>query len=233
LMRAVRNGGFAFGLASDGDADRFALVDGRGRLLSETEAVALLVDHLGATRTLRRGLALSVATGSLAEQTARARGIAVTRVGLGFAPLASALRGARADIAGEESGGFAWRRLGVDKDGILAGALALEAAASEPLHERVARLTAAHGRSACGRIAVPASAGARRALARLEASPPQRVAGSAARVADAGDGIRIGFDDGFLYWRASGTEAVIRVYAEARSSAALARRLAAGAARLR
>jgi phosphomannomutase len=233
LMGAVRDGGFAFGLASDGDADRFALVDGRGRLLSETESLALLVDHLGATRPLPFGLALSVAAGSLAERAARAHGLAVQRVGIGFSPLATVLRERRADIAGEESGGFAWRRMGLDKDGILAGALALEAAASEPLHERMARLARAHGRAACGRLAVPASARAGRALARLGAAPPERVAGVRVATADATDGVRIGFADGFLYWRASGTEPVIRVYAEAPSQAALVRRLAAGAARLR
>jgi len=233
LMRAVRDGGFSFGLASDGDADRFALVDGRGRLLSETAALALLVDHLAATRPLPRGLALSVAAGSLAERAARAHGLGVQRVGMGFSPLATMLRERRAEIAGEESGGFAWRRMGLDKDGILAGALALEAAASEPLHARIERLVRAHGRTACGRLAVPASAHAGRALARLGAAPPERVAGVRVATADAIDGVRIGFADGFLYWRASGTEPVIRVYAEARSQAALLRRLAAGAARLR
>jgi phosphomannomutase len=48
-----------------------------------------------------------------------------------------------------------------------------------------------------------------------------------------GDGVRLVFEDGFLYWRASGTEPAIRVYAEAPSQAALARRLRAGVARLR
>jgi phosphoglucomutase len=233
LLRAVREGGFDFGLATDGDADRFALVDARGRLLSETEALALLVDHVAATRSLRRGLALSVATGSLAERVARAHGLRVRRVGLGFSPLSAALRDGQADVAGEESGGFAWREMGFDKDGILAGALALEAAASEPLHVRLARLRRAHGRSACGRVALPAVPRARRALARLGQAPPRRVGGARVETLSRADGVRVGFADGFLYWRASGTEPVIRVYAEAPSQAALARRLAAGVARLR
>jgi phosphomannomutase len=233
LVRRVRAGRFAFGLATDGDADRFALVDARGQLLSETEALALLIDHLGATRRLARGAALSIATGALAERAGRAHGLAVARVGLGFAPLAEALRDGRADVAGEESGGFAWRRMGFDKDGILAGALALEAAASEPLHERIARLTRSHGRSACGRAATPATPAALAALRRLLSAPPARVAGAAVRVVEVEDGLRVSLDDGFVLWRASGTEPVIRVYAEAPSRAALARRLAAGVARLR
>jgi phosphoglucomutase len=233
LMRGVRDGGFVLGLATDGDADRFALVDARGRLLSETESLAVLVDHLAATRRLRRGLALSVATGSLAERVARAHGLPVRRVGLGFSPLSAALRAGEADVAGEESGGFAWREMGLDKDGILAGALALEAAASEPLHDRLERLSRLHGRSACGRVALPAGDRTRLALARLVEAPPRRVGGARVETFSCEDGVRVGFADGFLYWRASGTEPVIRVYAEAPSRAALARRLASGVARLR
>jgi phosphomannomutase len=233
LVREVRAGGFDLGVASDGDADRFALVDARGRLFSETEALAVLVDHLAATRRLPRGLALSIATGSLAERAARAHGLATVRVGLGFSPLAAALQDGRADLAGEESGGFAWRRMGFDKDGILAGALALEAAASEPLAERLARLERAHGRSACGRLATPATTGVRRALARLAGAPPARVGGAAVRSVSGAHGLHAVFDDGFLLWRASGTEPVVRVYGEAPTRTALARRLAAGLARLR
>jgi len=157
----------------------------------------------------------------------------VIRTGIGFSPLSRALLAGEADLAGEESGGFAWRAFGFDKDGILAAALALEAAASEPLHERVARLTRAHGSSACGRSATPATARARRALARLAQSRPKRVGG--ARVIDAhlDDGVRLVLEDGFVHWRASGTEPVIRVYAEAPSRVALARRLSKALARLR
>jgi phosphomannomutase len=233
LAAAVRRGRFAFGVASDGDADRFALVDAHGRLLSETESLALLVDHLAATRPLRRGVAISHATGSLVADTARARGLAVERAGVGFAPLSRALREGEADVAGEESGGFAWCALGLDKDGILAAALALEAAAAEPLHVRGARLAREFGSSACGRAATPASAAARRALARLAAAPPKRAGGARVLEASVGDGVRLVLEDGFVYWRASGTEPVIRVYAEAPSRRALARRLAGGLARLR
>jgi phosphomannomutase len=82
-------------------------------------------------------------------------------------------------------------------------------------------------------VALPAAPRARRALARLAQDPPRRIAGARVETLQREDGVRVGFRDGFLYWRASGTEPVIRVYAEAPSRAALARRLAAGAARLR
>jgi phosphomannomutase len=191
------------------------------------------VDHLAARGEIARGLAISVAAGSLAARAAAAHGVRVVRVGLGFAPLSAALRAGSADIAGEESGGFAWRALGLGKDATLAAGLALEAAAREPLHARVARLERDHGSAACGRTALPATSRARAALARLAAAPPEHI-GRARVVRCARDeGVRCELADGFVHWRASGTEPVIRIYAEARTHAGLRRRLAFGAARLR
>jgi phosphomannomutase/phosphoglucomutase len=71
------------------------------------------------------------------------------------------------------------------------------------------------------------------ALRCLRAAPPSRVAQHRVHEAAADDGLRLVFDDGFLFLRASGTEPVLRVYAEARTPRDLARRLAAGARLLR
>lgn len=231
LARRVRDtGGLCLGLATDGDADRFAVLDGDGAPLSETAALALLVDHLAASGRVRRGIAVSIATGSLVERVAAAHGLAVTRHPIGFKHLTLALACGQADVAGEESGGFAWEALARDKDGILACVLLAEVAASHraPLRERLRALARRYGPSASARRAFAADAARRARLARLVASPPARVDGARVRGADASDGLRLDFDDGFLMLRASGTEPVLRVYAEARDRGALADRLAAG-----
>ncbi len=231
LRRRVRAGrGLRIGLASDGDADRLAAVDETGRLLSATEVVALLVDHLARTGRLKRAVAISVATGSLVEKVAADHGLAVERLPIGFKYLSRALGDGRAEVAGEESGGFAIGRLGRDKDGILAGCLLAElvAVSGRPLGARLAALERRHGRSSCGRTAVSASAGARRALAALEAAPPARIAGAAVRSVARADGVKLVLDDGFLMFRRSGTEPAIRIYAEAPGPRRLAARLAAG-----
>jgi phosphomannomutase len=227
-VRALRGRGL--GLATDGDADRLAVVDADGRALSETETLALLVDYVAATRGARGTLALSRACGSLVAKVAEERGLAVERHGIGFAPLAAALAEGRAVLAGDESGGFAFAPFARDKDGMLAGALLAERAARErsPLRRALAALVRRHGASACGRSAVAARADLLRGLAHLAASPPDRCDGARALAADAADGVRLALaDGGFVLWRASRTEPVVRIYAEAPSQAALRRRLRA------
>jgi phosphoglucomutase len=219
------------GLATDGDADRFAAIDADGRVLSESAALALLVDHLARTGRLRRGVAISIATGSLVERVARSYGLPVQRFPIGFKHLTRALVEGEADVAGEESGGFAWGRVARDKDGILAGCLLAEIVAKTgaPLRIRLEALEREHGRSACGRIAVAADERARRGLSALRGALPSQLDGARVLGCDERDGLRIALDDGFLMFRASGTEPVLRIYAEARGPRLLSRRLRAGA----
>jgi len=232
-LRAAR--GRCLGLATDGDADRFAAVDRDGRVLSEMQSIALLVDHLARSGRIRRGVALSIATGSLVERIAEGHGLAVTRHPIGFRFLSRELISGAADAAADESGGFALGSFSADKDGILAGCLFAELVATlrAPLRGRLAELERRHGRFDCGRAVQPLQPRSLEALQRLRAAPPSRVAQHRVREAAADDGLRLVFDDGFLLLRASGTEPVLRVYAEARTPRDLTRRLAAGARLLR
>jgi phosphoglucomutase len=230
LERAVRElGGTCLGLATDGDADRFAVVGAEGRVLSETEAVALLVDHLARTGRVERGVAISFATGTLVERVAASHGLRVERHPIGFKHLSRALCSGAVDAAGEESGGFALARFGVDKDGILAGCLFAEMAVSgrATLGARLAELERRHGRSFCGRIALPRSARSQAMLDRLAARPPKQVDGARVRAVTCRDGLHLALDDGFLMFRASGTEPLLRIYGEAPAPRLLTRRLAA------
>jgi phosphomannomutase len=231
LTRAVRaRGGHTLGLATDGDADRFAVLDASGMPLSESDALALLVDHLARGGRVRRGVAISIATGTLVERVAVEHGLAVARHPIGFKHLSRALVDGTADVAGEESGGFAWEPLARDKDGILACALFAEIAAQSggSLRARLRQLVRRHGRRVCGRVARSANAEARAHLAALAKAPPDRVGGTRVRAVDTRDGVRLGLDDGFLMLRASGTEPVLRLYAEATDPRTLAERFAAG-----
>ncbi len=223
-------GGLRLGLATDGDADRFAVVDADGQLLSETESVALLVDHLARTGRIAKGVAVSIATGSLVAKIAADHGLHVVRHPIGFSQLSKSLNAGDCDVAGEESGGFAIASFSRDKDGVMASALMVELLASlrAPLRTRLDELKLRHGTSACGRAAVPMRPGARRAFEKLLTDPPEKVDGQAVRSVSVSDGLHLGLDDGFLMLRLSGTEPRLRVYAEAHADAPLKRRLACG-----
>lgn len=237
LAERVRaGGGRVLGLATDGDADRYAVVDTDGAWLDEAEALALLVDRLARTGRLRRGLAISIATSSLVERVAAAHGLAVTRHPIGFKHLSRALVEGAAEAAGEESGGFALDALGRDKDGILACALFAELLAESggvPLRRRLRALARRVGAAGVWRrTALRSDPRACERLAHLAAAPPERVDGMRVEAVDVRDGVRLAFADGFLLLRGSGTEPVLRLYAEAPDRARLERRLAAGRALL-
>ncbi|MEN8183558.1 MAG: phosphoglucomutase/phosphomannomutase family protein [Myxococcota bacterium] len=231
LAAELRQGrGLRLGVATDGDGDRFAVVDAGGRILDASEALALLLDHLIRTGRVEKGVVLASPVGSLPELVAEWHGLRVERVPVGFKHLARAVEAGRLDAAGDESGGFAFGGFGLDKDGILSAALFAELSATlgAPLGRRLSELTRKLGPHAWGRRAVPTSPAARERLLALEASPPQRVGRAAVRSVDAGDGLRLTLGDGFLHWRASGTEPLIRIYAEADSQPVLETRLRAG-----
>lgn len=235
LVHTVRSmEGPVLGLATDGDADRLAVVDDDGRVLSETEAMALLVDHLARTGRIQGGVAMSVATGTLVERVAESHGLRVERHPIGFKYLTRALLAGGVDAAGEESGGFALGRFGRDKDGMLAGCLFAEMLALDPtpLAARLEALTERHGPSVCGRRALVRSDGVRAVFAGLLAAPPEHVDGVRVERVGLGDGLHLALGDGFLMLRDSGTEPLLRIYAEAPSAEALERRLAVGASLL-
>ncbi len=230
-----RQSGHCLGLATDGDADRLAAVLPDGRIVNETQALALLVDHLARTGRARRGVAITHATGSLVEKVALHHGLRIERRPIGFKHLSVALQSGVADVAGEESGGFAFARMGRDKDGILAGCLLIELAASlgGDLRARLDELEKDFGRSTCGRCAIPADAPLELALERLSSLPPDSVGDAVVRDVSSDDGLRLTLDDGFVMFRRSGTEPALRIYAEARGRRQLANRMRDGEALLR
>lgn len=222
---------FVLGLATDGDADRYGAVDSRGEFLLPTQALAILVDHLVRTGRVTTGISVSVALGSLVERVAAGYGLPVLRRPIGFKYMAADFAAGRSDLAGEESGGFALAAWSRDKDGILAGALLAEvvAASGGCLRTKLRDIEAKHGKRVCSRKSVSICERIRERLRQLEQAPPGRFEGARVRAIETLDGIRFDLDDGFLMFRASGTEPLLRIYAEAPSKRALDRRFAAGA----
>ncbi|RQG94606.1 phosphoglucomutase/phosphomannomutase family protein [Natrarchaeobius chitinivorans] len=216
------------GIANDGDADRIALVTPERGFLDENLFFAALYEYLledDAGAAVR-----SVSTTFLIDRVADAHGESVHEVPVGFKWVAQAMAETDALIGGEESGGFTVRGHVREKDGVLVALLAAAMHADEPLDERVDRLLETHGTVVQNKtsVACPDHEKAR-VIGDLEDEIPETVAGTTVEGVNTADGFKLQLADGsWLLVRPSGTEPVLRVYAEATDEARVDELLEAG-----
>ena len=198
LIGTVREQGAHLGLATDGDADRFGVVDRDGTVLAPNPILALVLRHLLGHRRWRGGVARSVATTHLLDALAARHGSELHETPVGFKYLGDLITQGRAMFGGEESGGMSLRGHPPEKDGILACLLAAEVAAVEgaALGDVLERLYAEVGRLLSIRVNVPLSEGVRRALPGRMAAPPAALGSWAVRRVQTTDGLKLHLDGG-------------------------------------
>ena len=215
LVDGVTAGEADLGVANDGDADRIAVVTPERGVLDENLFFAALYDFLLEEAS---GPAIrTVSTTYLIDRVAETQGERVYETPVGFKWVAQAMAEHDALIGGEESGGFTVRGHVREKDGVLMALVAAAMHAEEPLNARVNRLLEEHGTVVQDKRSVPCpDEEKRRVLDDLEASIPDSVAGVNVEDVNAADGFKLLLVDGsWLLVRPSGTEPVLRVYAEA------------------
>ncbi len=218
LGAVVRDGGFTLGLACDGDADRFGVVDADGTWISPNLLLALLADYLADTRGLRQGLGRTYATTGLIDAVARHYGVEVHQTPVGFKYLGELILEDKVYLAGEESAGMSMAGHVPEKDGILAGLLATEMMATRKRtiaqlrDDLFAKVGALYSAREDFKVTPEDTARLRAAMK----APPERLGGRKVARATVLDGLRLDFDDGaWLLMRPSGTEPVVRYYVEA------------------
>jgi alpha-D-glucose phosphate-specific phosphoglucomutase len=219
LARLVASRRLHLGLATDGDGDRFGIVDRGGRFIPPNLFLAVLADYLLTARRLPGGVGRSVATTHLLDAVCAFHGRKVYETPVGFKFLGEHLRSGRAFLVCEESAGLSLRGHVPEKDGILAGLLACEMVAvrGKPIHEQIQDLFRKVGPLHSRRIDYHMDAEARDRLARRLEEVPSAFAGRRIERLDTTDGRKMIFRDGsWLLLRPSGTEPVVRCYAEAR-----------------
>jgi phosphoglucomutase len=224
-----------FGIATDADGDRFGIVDRDGRFVTQNVVLALLLDHLVETRGWRGGVARSVSTTRLLDRIAHRYELPLLTTPVGFKFLADLFIQGRIMFGGEESASLAVRDHLPEKDGILAGVLLAEmlAARGRPLAELVEDLFRKYGERFNSQKAIPLTPERARRLKALAADPPSKLAGRSVRECLTIDGVRFEFDDDdWLLLRLSGTEPIVRCYAESGSRTALRDLTRAGLAAL-
>jgi phosphomannomutase len=230
-MREVRGRRAVVGIALDGDADRLGIVDDRGRYLTPHQVFPLLVLHCIEHKGWKGKIVQAVSLGYLSERIARAFNLPFEEVPVGFKHVAERMLGQDFLAGGEESGGYAVRGGLPERDGILNGLLFLEmlAARRKSPSQLLKELEARFGAARFCRIDIhlqkpilDRSTFAKNVSTRV----PDRLAGEAVSEVRTRDGVKVMLASGsWVLMRPSGTEPLIRTYAESENVQKTARLL--------
>lgn len=219
LVAAVQRDQADVGLATDGDADRIGAIDARGNFIDPHHILALSLRHLAENKGLRGDVVKTVSTTLMIDSLAKKYNLKLHETPVGFNHIADLMMTNDVLIGGEESGGISIRGHIPEGDGILMALLLLEimAYARVPLHEIVADLQAQHGPAHYARIdaRLAKQLPKKKIVQMLVDSAPSTIAGETVARVDTLDGVKFYLaDGGWLLIRPSGTEPVLRIYAE-------------------
>ncbi len=232
LRRRVRQARADLGIANDGDADRLGIVGPDGEWLNPGQILCVLLAHLVTARGLRGAVVKTVSNTTMIDRMTHALGVRLIEVPVGFKYVAAHMLKGGVLLGGEESGGIGISAYLPERDGILNGLLLLEALAVQrrSLPALLGRLTRRYGRWAYGRRDLrlkPVQVDG--LFRRLERQPPGRLPGGPVVRVNRLDGIKlIGRDESWLLFRRSGTEPLVRIYAETPRASRLAALLSFG-----
>ncbi len=222
LGAAIQTHHADLGLATDGDADRLGAMDAEGNFVDPHHIFALALRYLVEGRGWSGTVVKSISTTRMVDRLASRYGLPLVETPVGFNHIADRMLKDDVLIGGEESGGLSIKGHIPEGDGVLMGLLLLEivAAAGAPLHELVAELQADVGPAHYARRDIPlrSPVAKEEMVARLTSDVPDSLAGENLVEVVTLDGVKyLLADDSWLLIRPSGTEPVLRVYAEARS----------------
>lgn len=218
LQETVKQGKAHLGLATDGDADRFGVVDQDGSFIDANIILALLVDYLATTRRWTGDVGRSIATTHLIDRVAHKHGLGVRETPVGFKYLAELLAKEEIRMGGEESAGLSIQGHVPEKDGILACLLVTEmiARTKKTLRELTEDLFHQVGPVFSSRDDKTLTEPMQENLLKVQKSPPSDLAGKSIQEVNTLDGCKLVLEDGsWFLFRLSGTEPLVRCYAEA------------------
>jgi phosphomannomutase len=219
-------------LVTDGDADRIGGMNGRGDALTTHQVICLLLRHLIVNREGRGRVIKALTTTSMVDKMCAAHGLPLVETGVGFKYICAEMLKGDVLLGAEESGGIGFPGHIPERDGLAAGLFLLELLATERLSvdRMLAKLEKKFGPHRYGRIDAPYPLEQRPALMEfLKRNPPVNLLRSPVAGIKAFDGVKfIAWDSSWLMLRGSGTEPVLRIYAEAGSDSAVRKLLALG-----
>jgi len=221
LIAKVKSEKLTLGLATDGDGDRFGVIDSNGEFITPNRLIALLTDYLAESRGWTQGVARSVATSHLVDRVAKDRGLKLYETPVGFKFIGELINKDEIILGGEESAGLSIRGHYPEKDGILACLLAAEAVAARgtSLTEQLEELYSRVGKLESGRIGVKLTDDVAAILKEKLAQEPTEIGGQKVESINRMDGVKFLFgNDAWMLMRPSGTEPMVRIYAESENA---------------
>jgi len=220
----MKETGAAIGIATDGDADRFGIVDGDGTFIQPNYIIALLFDYLVESRGWKNGVAKSVATTNLINALADEFGVPLFETPVGFKYIGELINEDKIAIGGEESAGLTIRGHVPEKDGVIAGLLAAEMVAvrGKSLGEQLKKIFGRVGSFYPNRENFRLTPEVKEKFTEKIKNEPREVGGRKVSAVVRTDGLKLILEDGsWVCYRLSGTEPVVRVYSEARKESDL------------
>ncbi len=220
LTAAVKKHKALFGVALDGDADRFALVSDKGQYMTPCQTAPLLLEYLLSKGQYKGKIVQAVSMGFLTKRIARAAGLPFDEVPVGFKYIAEKMLSEDVTFGVEESGGYAWKGNLPERDGALTALFVLELAVKtgKPVSALYAEIEKKYGKSCFVRRdfklekAIPNK---HSFAVKIKKKLPKLLLGHKITDTNTIDGLKIVLDnDWWVLMRPSGTEPLLRTYAE-------------------
>ncbi len=216
----MKETGAKIGIATDGDADRFGIVDEDGTYIQPNYVIALLFEYLMETRGWKNGVAKSVATTNLINAIAEKNGVPLYETPVGFKYIGELINADKIAIGGEESAGLTIRGHVPEKDGVLAGLLVAEMVArrGKTLGLQLKELFGEVGSFYPHRENFRLTPDVKAKFTEKVKDDPTELGGRKVTSIVRTDGLKLILEDGsWVCYRLSGTEPVVRVYTEVRN----------------
>ncbi len=203
------------GVITDGDGDRIAAMDEKGAFIDPHATYALILRYLVEERGLRGAVVVSFNLTDLVRRMCAAYGLEIIEVPIGFKYAVKQILKKDVLMAGEESGSLALRGHIPERDGVLWSILLCEilATSKRPASELVADLHRTFGPQVVRRKDIEIVTRIE-VVERLRANPPDHFGGEPVRSVETLDGVKLRFEKGWILFRASGTEPILRIYCE-------------------
>ncbi len=220
LVEAVKKNKALFGVALDGDADRFALVSDKGQYFTPCQTAPLLLDYLLAGGKYKGKVAQAVSMGYLTKRIARAAGLPFEETLVGFKYIAEKMLSEDVTFGAEESGGYTWKGNLPERDGALTALFVMDMAVKtgKPVSALYAEIEKKYGKSAFIRrdFELDKPIPNKHSFAvKIKKKLPKLLLGRKIAETNTIDGLKIVLDnDWWVLMRPSGTEPLLRTYAE-------------------